>query len=62
MSLARPTAARPRIASHVMSSSQPNPWRAERWKAWWVLCQPSPQATTPTHQRLRESSFVSHVR
>ena len=28
-------------------------------KAWWLLCQPSPKAKRPTHQRLRLSSFVS---
>lgn len=25
------------------------PWRALDSKAWWLLCQPSPQARMPTH-------------
>jgi hypothetical protein len=61
ISVARPRAASPRMTSHVVSSSHPNPWRAERWKAWCVLCQPSPHARRPTHQRFRESSFVRQV-
>ena len=32
---------------------------AERGKAWWLLCQPSPSVTSATHQRFVERSRVA---
>ena len=42
----------------VSNSHHSCPWRAERWNAWWLLCQPSPQARSPTHQQFVEPSGV----
>ena len=59
-SLARPTKARNRIVSQVLSiSHQRWPCRAERGSAWWLLCQPSPFEISPTTRLLRLSSSVS---
>jgi len=41
--LANPTISSRRMVIQVMSISHHwRPWRAEYWKAWWLLCQPSP--------------------
>src|ERR1039457_3492609 len=42
----------------ISSSYQARPWRTERGSAWWLLCQPSPNVNTATHQLLVESSRV----
>ncbi len=34
-------------------SYQARPWRADTGWAWWLLCQPSPNVSSATHQRLR---------
>ena len=48
--VARPTASKPRITHQVGSSCHHSrPWRAEYSKAWWLLCQPSPNASIATH-------------
>ncbi|MGP8163426.1 MAG: hypothetical protein ACLQAN_06575 [Acidimicrobiales bacterium] len=31
-------------------SRRPRSWRAERVKAWWLLCQPSPKVSSATTQ------------
>ena len=50
-------------ASQVGSNSyQARPWRADVGWAWWLLCQPSPNVRSATHQLLRESSFVAKRR
>ena len=47
----------------LMSNSyQARPWRAETGCAWWLLCQPSPNVSSATHQLLRESSRVAKRR
>ena len=40
------------------SSYQARPWRAEVGCAWWLLCHPSPNVRSATHQLLVESSRV----
>ena len=60
--VASPSACRQRMTIHVMSSCHHSrPWRAENSNAWWLLCQPSPNASSPTHQLLRERSPVLYV-
>src|SRR6185369_8593362 len=44
------------------SSYQARPWRAETGCAWWLLCQPSPNVMSATHQLLVESSRVVNRR
>ena len=46
----------------MSNSYQARPWRAETGCAWWLLCQPSPNVSSATHQLLRESSRVSKRR
>ena len=59
-SLARPSQARKRMVSQVLSiSHQRWPCRAERGSAWWLLCQPSPLEISPMRRLLRLSSSVS---
>ena len=50
--------------SHAPGSSwrQPCPWWAAVGKAWWLLCQDSPNVSGASHTRLRDSSPVSYVR
>src|SRR5438128_994252 len=51
------------ISSHDGSNSyHARPWRAEVGCAWWLLCQPSPNEISATHQLLRESSRVAKRR
>src|SRR5205807_4683008 len=38
----------------------PKPCRAEVGKAWWLLCQASPNVKGESHARLRDSSFVAY--
>lgn len=58
--LTRPSFSKNRMMYHVMSNCRlPSPWRAEYSKAWWLLCQPSPKASQPTHQLLRDWSPVA---
>src|SRR5215510_688168 len=60
--------ASPRSRSALMpiqfrsSSYQARPWRAETGCAWWLLCQPSPNVMSATHQLLVESSRVVNRR
>src|ERR1017187_6937173 len=44
------------------NSYQASPCRAEVGWAWWLLCQPSPNEMSATHQLLRESSRVANRR
>ena len=53
----RPSRSRPRITSHETSICQRrSPCRAEAGKAWWLLCQPSPNTRSATSQLFRASS------
>jgi hypothetical protein len=57
-----PTFSSARSVHHVGSNSnQRSPCRAERWCAWWLLCHPSPQEISATHQLFRESSPVGKL-
>src|SRR6476620_9154239 len=58
-----PTALNNFSVIHEMSNSyQARPWRADTGCAWWLLCQPSPNVRSATHQLLRESSRVTNRR
>src|ERR1041385_6759305 len=47
------------MQSQLTSSSyHASPWRTQRGSAWWLLCQPSPNVKSATHQLLVESSRV----
>ena len=46
----------------MSNSYQARPWRADVGCAWWLLCQPSPNVISATHQLLRESSRVAKRR
>src|SRR6266516_1532633 len=46
----------------ISSSYQARPWRTQRGSAWWLLCQPSPNVNTATHQLFVESSRVKNRR
>ena len=50
------------VIQEMSNSYQARPWRAETGWAWWLLCQPSPNVSSATHQLLRESSRVSNRR
>src|SRR5215211_4010736 len=53
----------PRISHDDRSNCHHSiPWKAERGKAWWLLCQPSPKANRPTSQLLRLASLVAYGR
>src|SRR6188472_4543378 len=59
----RPTALNTFSSSHVGSNSyHARPWRDEVGWAWWLLCHPSPNVNSATHQLLRESSRVAKRR
>src|SRR5450759_2490 len=47
------------VIQEMSNSYHARPWRAETGCAWWLLCQPSPNVRSATHQLLRESSRVS---
>src|SRR5690242_5049369 len=46
----------------ISSSYQSRPWRTQLGSAWWLLCQPSPNVNSATHQLLVELSRVSKRR
>ena len=47
----------PRISHQERSTwKRCSPWRADAGKAWWLLCQPSPNTSIATTQLLRDSS------
>ena len=59
----RPTFSSPRITSAEMSIwYQRSPWAAEVGKAWWLLCQDSPNDGSASHDTLRESFGVAKLR
>src|SRR4051812_19465476 len=51
-----------KVIQEISNSYQASPWRAETGCAWWLLCHPSPNVSSATHQLLRESSLVSNRR
>src|SRR5687768_8631535 len=56
---ARPKNSMTRITYQLRSNCHHfSPCRAEVGKAWWLLCQPSPIASTPKIVLLRDSSWV----
>src|SRR5262245_2701076 len=50
------------VIQEMSNSYHARPWRADTGCAWWLLCQPSPNVRSATHQLLRESSRVSKRR
>eukprot|EP01023_Acetabularia_acetabulum_P004628 TRINITY_DN1196_c0_g1_i1.p4 TRINITY_DN1196_c0_g1~~TRINITY_DN1196_c0_g1_i1.p4 ORF type:complete len:129 (+),score=14.48 TRINITY_DN1196_c0_g1_i1:1099-1485(+) len=60
--LANPTNFKNLMTCQVISNSWGlSPCLAENSKAWWLLCHPSPQAKSATHQLLRDKSPVLQV-
>src|SRR3982751_6516246 len=51
-----------KVIQEISNSYQASPWRAETGCAWWLLCHPSPNVSSATHQLLRESSVVTNRR
>src|SRR5918999_2762000 len=49
-------------AQLTSTSYHARPWRAETGCAWWLLCHPSPNVMSATHQLFVESSRVSNRR
>src|SRR5215203_6361864 len=63
MSQARPNAFNRLMPIQLMSSSyHARPWRALTGCAWWLLCHPSPNESSATHQLFVESSRVANRR
>src|SRR4051812_9298112 len=56
---ARPTRSSARMTSIDGSTCRPSPWPAAVGKAWWLLCQASPNEKGASQARLRDSSPVS---
>ena len=44
------------------SSARRSPWKADVGKAWWLLCQDSPNEIQDSHQTFRDSSCDANRR
>lgn len=58
-SVAKPTISRNHITCQVTSTSHHSkPCRAEYWKAWWLLCQPSPCVSNPNTLNMQLQNII----